>query len=345
MKKVNLIHLGIGNVGRELFRQIFAQRENIVSNFNTYLNYCAAFNSKGGMFNPKGLTIKQMVNFHSDLRCDSKTAVEKIPLPFILIDTTSSDDTYPLLEKTLRRGGFVVLSNKRPLASSFTQFRKLHGYADKLFYETTVGAGLPVISTIKTLLATGDEIVEISGCFSGTLGFICSSLEGGNAFSDSVVRAKNSGFTELDPREDLSGRDVARKVLILARMIGMKTEQNGVKVQKLYPKKFDEFTVEKFMQKIKELDKDYKKKFQTAKKKGKTFRFVAKVLKKNCSVNLMEVEKDSDLGNLKGPDNMIILKTKRYFTRPMVIKGPGAGAEVTASGVFADILEARKRII
>lgn len=345
MKDLYIIHAGIGKVGKEVIRQLCGIGKNIERNYQLKLSYCGLFNSSSGVYASEAIPLSQLCgdlekNFFriDDVKYIMEKMVDKTKLPFVFIDTTSSDDTYPLLEKTLQRKGFVVVSNKRPLAGPFTQFRKLHEYGNKLFYETTVGAGLPVISTLKTILATGDEIVGISGCFSGTLGFLCSSLEMGNSFSDSVMRAKKLGFTEFDPREDLSGKDVVRKALILARMIGVKIEQDEIKVQKLYPDEFDQLTVEKFMQKIKELDKNYKKRFEEAKRQKKTFRFVAKVSPVGCNVRLMEVSRDSDLGGLKGPDNIIIFKTKRYFERPMVIKGPGAGPEVTAAGVVGDIL-------
>jgi homoserine dehydrogenase len=338
MRKINLIHLGIGNVGKALVRMILENRKELKEHFGADLNYCGLFNSKSGIFDRRGFSIKQLKQFPADSRVEAKLAVDEVPLPFILIDTTASDKTFPLLEKALQKGGYVVLSNKRPLAGSNEQFKKLHSFGNRLFYETTVGAGLPVIRTLKTLLATGDDVSEIYGCFSGTLGFICSSIEDGVSFSESVRQARKMGYTEFDPREDLSGADVGRKTLILARMMGMDVEPDDIKIQKLYPTSYDGYTVEQFMQNIDKLDKEYQDKIRKAKKRENTLRFIAKISQNICKVRLTKVAQNSNFGSLKGPDNMIIFKTKRYSDRPMVIKGPGAGSEVTAAGVLGDIL-------
>lgn len=346
MKRFYIFHLGIGKVGRNLALQILNRMDVFRDKYLTDLVYCGLYNSHGGYFDPEGFEKNKLINILDELVRKKVEAsrnmldmVNEMPQPFILIDTTSSEKTFPMIFSTLARGGYAVLSNKKPLARRQEQYDLLHQLGkERLFYETTVGAGLPVINTLKTLLVTGDEIVEISGCFSGTLGFVCSALEDGLSFSESVAQARKLGFTESDPREDLAGADVTRKTLILARIIGMKIEIEDIKVEKLYSPSFDKFTVEEFMENVGKLDKAYKNKFMKAKKKKNTLRFVTNISKKGCSVGLIEVAKNSDLGSLKGPDNLIVLKTKRYFDRPLVIKGPGAGAEVTAAGVFADIL-------
>lgn len=348
MKKLNILHLGVGQVGRNLVEQIIKMQDQLRDKHLADLIYCGLYNSRGGYFNPEGFSNGQLIKILDDLeRIKSKeeinekvlNALNEIHQPFILIDTTASEKTFPLIFSALARGGYAVLSNKKPLTLRQEQFDLLHQLGrERLFYETTVGAALPVISTLKSLLDTGDEIIEIKGCFSGTLGFICSSIEDGLPFSESVKRAKESGFTEPDPRDDLSGKDVARKALILARMIGQKIEMADIKLQALYPDSYNKYSVPEFMERIKDLDQEFKEKFQQAQNKGNTLRYLAKVTQKSVSVSLTEVPKQSDVGNLKGPDNIIVFKTKRYFDRPLVIKGPGAGVEVTASGVFGDIL-------
>lgn len=345
MKKLNIIHLGIGNVGTALVRMILDNREKLQKDFGADLIYCGLFNSKGGIFELGGLLVEELIQFPSNSKVEAKFAVDEISSPFVLIDTTASEATYPLLMNAFKKGGYVVMSNKKQLSSSQKLFDLLQRSGKKkLFYETTVGAGLPVISTLKNLLLTGDEVLEIKGCFSGTLGFIFSQLEDGNKFSETVKTAKKMGYTEPDPRDDLSGLDVARKALILSRLLGRSLGLSDIKLASLYPDSMSDLTIDDFLEKITRLDDQYKKKIEVAQKNGQTLRFVATVTPEKCIVGLETVSKDSDLGGLKGPDNMIIFKTKRYFDRPMVIKGPGAGPEVTAAGVFGDILTIARNV-
>lgn len=348
MKNIYLIHLGIGKVGRNLVDQIMKVKDKLRDRNLINLIYCGLYNSHSGYYNPEGISNEQLTKTLDNLeRRGQKKEVNDEVLnilnemhqPFVLIDTTASEKTFPIIFSALAKGGCAVLSNKKPLTMRQEQFDLLHQLGrERLFYETIVGAGLPVISTLRDLIDTGDEIIEIKGCFSGTLGYIFSQLDKGERFSEAVMEAKESGFTEPDPRDDLSGVDVLRKALILARMIGQKIEMKDIKLQALYPESFNKYSIEDFMRNIKKLDKEYKEKFERARQKGNTFRYVAKVSQKSVEVGLTELPQKSDLGNLNGPDNIIVFKTKRYFDRPMVVKGPGAGIEVTASGVFADIL-------
>ncbi|MBI2617428.1 hypothetical protein HYW55_04800 [Candidatus Gottesmanbacteria bacterium] len=339
MKKIQLIQLGVGNVGKALIGQITRGENGIKKRFNIDICYYGLFNSKGGIFSDNGLSNQEIRNFPAKMNAEIKNVINKVNSSFILLDLTASDATFPFLYHALQKGASVVLANKRPLAGPYTQYKLLHSFKpNQILHETTVGAGLPVIRTLKTLLATGDEIISITGCFSGTLGFICSSIEEGKSFSESVRIARKIGYTEFDPREDLSGNDVARKVIILARMIGQKIEMKDIQIKKLYPPEYEKFTVDEFMTHIVRLDSLYIEKFKKAKKKNKVLRFVADISKKNCTIGLREVEKENDIGTLTGPDNIVIFTTKYYLSQPLVIKGPGAGPFVTASGVFGDIL-------
>lgn len=347
MQEYYLIHFGIGNVGKTLIEQLFANRENIKRDFVVDLKYCGMFGSKGGFFKQSGFTKKEVkdhqIGLSSPQITDTLTFLQGLPTDFlaktIIIDTTTSSAMTVILSFVLKNGAYAVLSNKRPLAESSKEFKKLQKFGGTRFaYETTVGAGLPVIKMLKELMATGDEIVEISGCVSGTLGFICSALEKGIKFSQCVILAKEKGFTEYDPREDLCGMDVARKATILARMIGKDLEIEDLSVSALYPVSYNDYTVSEFMERIHELNEKYVKLFNDAKKKDMTLRYVANISQEKCTVGLQEVPKNSPFGNLNGPDNMFILKTRRYFENPIIIQGPGAGLEVTAAGVFGDIL-------
>jgi homoserine dehydrogenase len=347
MKKYHIIHFGIGNVGKTFIAQLFANREKIKRDFDIDLQYCGMFGSKGGFFKSSGFSEAEVKKNVSALQIPKITD----PLPFlkslnntfsknaIIVNTTTSSEMVSILSYGLKNGLYAVASNKRPLAQSQSEFEKLQKYGKSRFrFETTVGAGLPVISILKQLLATGDEIVEISGCFSGTLGFICTSLENGMSFSNSVRFAKEKGFTETDPREDLSGTDVARKAIIFARLLGKEIEIDELAVTSFFPESFKKYSVAEFMDNAAELDNKYATLFSNAAKNNNALRYIATVTKKKVSVGLKEVPKNSTFGSLSGPDNMIVFKTKRYFDNPLIIQGPGAGLEVTAAGVFGDIL-------
>jgi len=342
MSKHYLIHLGIGNVGGEAVKQITANAAAVKKDYGIDLIYCGLFDSHGGIFQAKGLSKAQLLSFKAK-PANVSECLKLMPRPFSLIDTTASDKTLSLLKQALTLGGSVILSNKKPLAGSQSDFNKvLKAGEPRLFYETTVGAGLPVIKTLKSLLATGDEIISIEGCFSGTLGFIFSELEKGGSFSAAILKAKKLGFTEPDPRDDLSGVDVARKALILARTLGKKLEMANIKVEKLYPKTMGSLEVDKFEKSLAKLDKAYKGKVAEAKKSNKVLRYVASVSGAGLQVGIKSVDKTSEIGALAGPDNIIIFRTKRYNDRPLVVKGPGAGIGVTAAGVFDDILQVAK---
>ncbi len=346
MHKINIIHLGIGNVGKELIREIEEVNPSWKRKYGIFLNYCGMFGSKGGVFDAEGLSENKIKSFpKTSSGVDVKKALKVVVDPFILIDTTASDKTLELFMLTLSNGGYVVTSNKKPFTQSQKQFDRLEEYfGRKLFFETTVGAALPVISTLNNFIDTGDSISEIKGCFSGTLGYIFFHLEEGMLFSQAVEQAKEKGFTEPDPRDDLSGMDVARKALILARLLGRRIEIEDIKIESLYPRNMDGLTVDKFMETIGRFDDEYKKKIYMAGERSMTLRYVASVTVNSCTIGMEEVEKNGDVGNLKGPDNIIVFKTKRYDKNPLVVKGPGAGVSVTAEGVLADVLEAAKFI-
>lgn len=330
-----VLHIGVGNVGREVVSQIGQHGKGMA--------YYGLFDRTGGLYAPTGLTREQITGFPTggDLAVTAATSISETDAPFILVDTTAIDSTLTLMKDALRRGGAVVMSNKKPITGTQADWNELHKLGgDRLFYETTVGAGLPVISTLKSLLATGDEVVSIQGCFSGTLGYLFSEIEKGTKFSEAVTQAKNLGFTEPDPRDDLSGMDVARKVLILSRLIGKMLEIGDVAVDRLYSDSLADLSAEAFMSQVTTLDDEYSTKAADAKADGKALRYVATVTPTEHNVKLLAVPMDSDIGGLRGPDNIVVIQTKRYYDNPLIIKGPGAGVPVTAAGVFADCLAA-----
>ncbi|XVF20432.1 hypothetical protein REPUB_Repub12eG0000200 [Reevesia pubescens] len=226
-----------------------------------------------------------------------------------------------------------------------TQYLKLRALQRQsythYFYEATVGAGLPIISTLRGLLETGDRILRIEGIFSGTLSYIFSNFTGTRAFSEVVVEAKEAGYTEPDPRDDLSGTDVARKVIILARESGLKLELSDIPVRSLVPEPLRATpSAEDFMKQLPRFDKDLARERQDAEESGEVLRYVGVVdaVKQEGLVELRRYRKDHPFAQLSGSDNIIAFTTTRYKEQPLIVRGPGAGAQVTAAGIFSDIL-------
>nr|HID14931.1 homoserine dehydrogenase [Anaerolineae bacterium] len=255
----------------------------------------------------------------------------------ILADLTASPKTEPTLRAALGAGCGVVLANKIPLSGPWAEAREFFEHP-RLRYEVTVGAGLPVIATLRYLLDTGDRVTAIEGCLSGTLGYLCAELERGVSYSVAASQARSLGYTEPDPREDLSGRDVARKALILARTAGWPLEVADLTVEPLYPERLAGVPIEEFMAATPTLDEEYGSRVAEAQARGQTLRYVARVGPEGGQVRLVAVPQDSPLGALRGPANYIAFHTARYAEIPLVISGPGAGPEVTAAGVLGDIV-------
>lgn len=342
---LNIIHLGPGNIGTAFIKQFFLQKKTIEQQYALDMRFVGLFGSHNGMIDELGLDRKRCMDFIEGNGAGSIASdqlahrLSHIPKPFVLIDTTASEETISLLQTVLKKKGYVISSNKKPFTRSYKDYALLTTQANHIFFETTVGAGLPIISTIRDLLETGDIIEEIHGCFSGTLGFIFTRLAQGMSFSAAVLQAKQEGYTEPDPRDDLSGTDVARKALILNRLAGSKRELKDMAVHSLIPHAMNRLTVVQFMKNVSTLDGRYHKKVKQALLQNKVLKYVARIAADSCSVGLQLFPNNSDIGSLKGPDNIVVIKSKRYHQYPLVIKGPGAGMEVTAAGVFADLLK------
>ncbi len=263
----------------------------------------------------------------------------------IVVDVSDSDASAPLLEKALRRRMDAVTANKRPVADSWDDFVRLQRASAEtgrtLRVEATVGAGLPVIDTLAMLLATGDTVRSIEGCFSGTLGFVTTALQDGALFSEAVAEAVKLGYTEPDPVTDLCGADVARKAVIMARMSGISTCDEPAQLTGLVDRSLAGLPLDRLMEKVRGLDGAMAARVKAAKGRGEVLRFVAKVGRGNIVVGPAEVPLDSPIGSLRGTDNIIVFRTACYDARPLVIQGRGAGAVGTAMGVLADILRLR----
>jgi homoserine dehydrogenase len=248
----------------------------------------------------------------------------------------------PALEQALTHGMDLVLANKRPLADrravSDGLWQTARARGRRILHEATVGAGLPIIDTYHKLVESGDRVDRIEGLLSGTLGYVLSEVTVGVPFSRAVRSAMTKGYTEPDPRDDLSGMDVARKALILARLLGYQGELRQSSVESLVPKWARSLSLEQFLDRIEELDAPWKRRADSAAAEGSVLRYVALVTPSKIAVGVRAVSMTSPLAGIKGSDNQLVFTTARYKTNPLVITGPGAGAEVTAAGVLNDIL-------
>jgi homoserine dehydrogenase len=260
----------------------------------------------------------------------------------VLVDASDSPDSHAVMLAALQRRFSIVTANKRPLAGSYAEFEALLSTAKRTGREvrgrSTVGAGLPVVDTLRMLVETGDTVERIEGCFSGTLGFLMTALERGQTLSAAVDEAVRSGYTEPDPVVDLSGGDVARKAVILARFAGLVRADVPPALTGLVPAEWAGTALPDLMARLRALDASMATRIAEAKAQSGALRFVARVQQNSIIVGPQIVPSDSPLAGLRGTDNMIVFHTARYRQRPLVIAGPGAGVEVTAMGILADLL-------
>ncbi|MGB1206702.1 MAG: bifunctional aspartate kinase/homoserine dehydrogenase I [Chitinophagales bacterium] len=349
-KSIHLFVVGAtGLIGTTLLEQINKQQQFLAESQSLELKLVAVTNSRQMFFDVDGLNL---TNWNSILeqkgnKANLQTFIENMKalnLPnTIFIDCTASATPIKHYADILSSSISIVTPNKIANSSSlqnYVQYQKLaKKYNVKFLYETNVGAGLPVISTLKGLLQSGDEILQIDAVLSGSLSFIFNSFSDEKRFSDVVKQAQDKGFTEPDPRDDLSGRDVARKVLILSREIGKNIEIDDIEVENILPQAcLDAKNVADFFEALAANDDYFAEMRNKASKAGKVLRFLASVTPQKASVSLQAVDSNNPFYSLSGSDNMIVFKTARYLDRPLVVKGPGAGAAVTAAGVFAEII-------
>jgi homoserine dehydrogenase len=335
-----------------LIEQVIANRVRHADWLNLHLEYVALADSDGAVVNSGGLNdgaLTEIVEAKAGGRRLNELDAGYVQRDLaaivdvagadqaIVIDVTATEDTIPALLDALKRGYRVVTANKRPLTNSFALFQRLTA-GRRIRFETTVGAALPVISTLQTLVDTGDEVRHIQGCLSGTLGFICAQLEAGKPFSEAIREAKRRGYTEPDPREDLAGSDAARKALIMARMLGHPIEFGDVEIERLYPPAMDNLSVDEFLAQVDVLDEPFAARAAEAKAAGWPLRYVSEVVDGRCHVSMSTVEPDSRLAHIQASDSIVVFRTARYQDNPLVISGRGAGPVVTASGVLGDIL-------
>jgi homoserine dehydrogenase len=256
----------------------------------------------------------------------------------VLVDVTA-EDTADLLLAALAQGFDLVLANKKPLAGPADSYRRLLGAAAaaarRVRYEATVGAGLPILDTFRKLVESGDRVLRVEGCVSGTLGFVLSSLDAGRPFSAAVREAVARGYAEPDPRDDLSGADVLRKGLILARLLGYAGK--APRAFSLVPRALAGLPLARFLERLPAHDAAWRARVAAAAARGRVLRYVVVATARGVSARLRAVPRDSTLGALEGTRNLLSFTTRRYRAEPLVVSGPGAGPEVTAAGILNDI--------
>ncbi|MCC5914497.1 MAG: bifunctional aspartate kinase/homoserine dehydrogenase I [Balneolaceae bacterium] len=349
VKSVNLYMVGVGLIGGTLLDILTEQSESLYKEYQIDINLKGVANSRKMVIDEAGISLKEwrerLEKGEDDM--DLPGFVEQMAemnLPnSIFIDCTASTDIQKVYEEVLSKSISIVTPNKKANSSSQELFDRLQKTADRhncaFRYETNVGAGLPLIGTMNEMVTTGDRVDRIEGVLSGTLSYIFNNYDGSTPFSEVVKQAREKGYTEPDPREDLNGFDVGRKLLILARVAGFKLEFEDVEIQNLVPKGArNGGSVEEFFDKLSEYDHEFELLLKEAAKEGKKLCYIAKFENGKPRVALEQIGSDHPFYNLSGSDNIIALYTRHYNENPMVIQGPGAGANVTAGGIIADIL-------
>ena len=345
-KVLNLFICGVGTVGGKLIEQIRSQYETLMQRNGLKLNVVGIASSKAGVFDRDGIDLK---NYREQLKApeaQGKNLRDEVLgmniFNSVFVDCTASKDIASLYQTFLEHNISVIAANKLAASSDYDNYMKLKKTARNrgvwFRYETNVGAGLPIIGTINDLRNSGDKILKIEAVLSGTLNFIFNEIAADVPFSETVRRAKEQGYSEPDPRIDLSGTDVVRKLVILTREAGYQVEQADVEKHLFVPNQYFEGSVDDFWKRLPELDADFEARRQKLEAEGKRWRFVATMENGKTNVALKEVDINHPFYRLEGSNNIVLLTTERYKEYPMLIQGYGAGASVTAAGVFANIM-------
>ena len=344
---LNLFICGVGTVGNSLLEQIRGQREKLMQERGLKLNVVGIARGSKALFCREGINLE---NYREQLDKAPASNIQKLHdevigmniFNSVFVDCTASADVAGLYKDFLDHNISVVAANKIAASSEYENYLALKQTARrrgvKYLFETNVGAGLPIINTINDLINSGDRILKIEAVVSGTLNFIFSTLSADCPLSQTIRLAKEKGYSEPDPRIDLCGKDVLRKLVILARESGYAIEQKDVESSLFIPQELFDGTIDEFWAKLPQLDAEFEQRRARVEKEGKRMRFVARLENGKASISLAEVDKYHPFYNLQGSNNIILLTTERYKEYPMMIQGYGAGAAVTAAGVFADIM-------
>ena len=346
-KVLNLFICGVGTVGSKLIEQIRSQYEELKEHSRLKLNVVGIASSHNAIFCREGLDLD---NYREQLQASEPSSPEKLRdtilsmniFNSVFVDCTASKDVALLYQSFLEHNVSVIAANKIAASSKYEDYLKLKTTAMmrgvKFRFETNVGAGLPIIGTINDLCNSGDKILRIEAVLSGTLNFIFNAISAEVPFSETVRLAKEQGYSEPDPRIDLSGTDVVRKLVILAREAGYRVEQEDVEKHLFVPEKYFQGSLEDFWKNLPALDADFEARRKELEAEGKRWRFVATMDGGKVNVALKTVDRNHPFYNLEGSNNIVLLTTERYKEYPMQIQGYGAGASVTAAGVFANIM-------
>lgn len=348
-KVLNIFVCGVGTVGAQLIEQIQQQYDTLLSQQHLQLNVVGIANSRTAIFNADGL---ELSNYREQLKQQEKAggsfSIKQAALQMaslynsVFVDCTASAEVSNIYLSLLENNISVVTANKIAASSEYTHYMRLKQTAldrgVKFLFETNVGAGLPIIGTINDLRNSGDKILRIEAVLSGTLNFIFNEIASDVPFSETIRRAKEQGYSEPDPRIDLSGKDVIRKLVILTREAGYQVEQEDVEKHLFVPEKYFDGSLDDFWKTLPELDADFESRRKELEANGLHWRFVAKMEEGKTRVSLETVDSTHPFYQLEGSNNIILITTERYHDYPMMIRGYGAGAGVTAAGVFANIM-------
>ena len=346
-KVLNLFVCGVGTVGGQLLEQIHNQYEELKRTKRLKLNVVGIATSKKALFNSDGIDLANYRELLADANESNESKLRDAIIEMncfnsVFVDCTASKEVAEIYQPLLEHNISVIAANKIAASSSYEKYARLKetALARGVFfrYETNVGAGLPIIGTINDLRNSGDVILKIEAVLSGTLNFIFNEISADVTLSEAVRRAKEQGYSEPDPRIDLSGKDVIRKLVILAREAGYKVEKTDVEAHLFIPDEFFEGSIDEFWKNLPKLDADFEARRKQLDADGKRWRFVATFDHGKLSVALKEVDRTHPFYNLQGSNNIVALTTERYREYPMLIQGYGAGASVTAAGVFANIM-------
>ncbi len=354
MKRVEIVQLGLGYVGRAVAQIVIEERKRWLESLGLDLRYRAVADTSGALVGeellPQAIRLKEDGGKLSELGVEPvEDVLEAEPeegVTRIVVDLAVHGGTFDLDLLGVRNGSCLVLSNKGPLSGDSGQYESLiEAAGDRLWYEATVGAGMPIISTLKGLVDTGDEVVEIQASPSGTLGFIMSAVEEGKSFSEAVKEAVALHYAEPDPRDDLSGLDVARKAIILARTMGREIEPSEIPYESLVPDGLEEVPLPEFMERLPEADEEFAARMRSV-GENHMLRYLARIPAEGpIEVGLTEAAVETPFGPINGPENVFDFRTRRYSDVTLTVTGPGAGPERTASGVVGDMLDIVRKIV
>lgn len=348
-KTLSICLIGPGSVGRTLLRQIDRQSARLERDFNLDLRVRAIARSRSMMLGERRIPLDRWAEDFAEHAVDIdfttlENHIDADHLPHaVIIDCTASPQIAARYAGWLERGINIITPNKKAFSGPLEDYKQLERMAEQgsshYFYETTVGAALPIISTLRDLIDTGDEIRTVQGILSGTLAYLFNVYDGSRPFSEIVREARDSGYTEPDPRDDLSGMDVARKLTILARELGQPLEIGEFPVQSLIPEALSGTSVDEFLDRLRDYDGEMERLYERAEAEGRKLRYIARLgLGGQAAVGLESVAAGHAFSNINLTDNIVQFESARYADNPLVIQGPGAGPEVTAGGVFSDLL-------